>query len=54
MSGDAGLHEQPVVFYSKKMTEAKMIVLKHKGIKFNFPFTKKYDIINHNSMSDDS
>ena len=53
MSGDAGLDE-PIIFYHRKMTEAKMIVLKHKGIKLNFPFTKKYDIINHNSMSDDS
>jgi len=54
MSGDAGLHEQPVVFYSKKMTEAKIIVLKHKGIKLNFPFPENCDIINHNSISDDS
>ena len=54
MSGDIGLHEEPIVFYHREMTEAKMIVLKHKGIKLNFPFTKNYDIINHNSISDDS
>ena len=33
MSGDAGLNE-PVVFYSKKMTETKIVLLSLKGIKF--------------------
>ena len=35
MSGDAGL-EQPIVFYSKKMTEAKQILLRHKGIELAY------------------
>ena len=34
MSGDVNLQEEPVIFYSKKMTMAKMIVLEQKGIKF--------------------
>ena len=33
MSGDAGL-EQPVIFYDKKMTETKIVLLSLKGIKF--------------------
>ena len=36
MSGDSGLHEQPIVFYHEEMTEAKKIVLRHKGIKLNY------------------
>ena len=32
MSGDAGLNE-PIVFYSKKMTETKIVLLSLKGIK---------------------
>jgi len=35
MSGDAGL-EQPIIFYHKRMTEAKKILLKHKGIKLAY------------------
>ena len=35
MSGDIGL-EQPIVFYHKEMTEAKKIVLEHKGIKLAY------------------
>ena len=31
MSGDIGL-EQPIIFYHKRMTEAKKIVLEQKGI----------------------
>ena len=42
MSGDAGLDES-IVFYSKKMTEAKMIVLKHKGIKLNYKSIKSIE-----------
>ena len=34
MSGDIGL-EQPIIFYHKKMTEAKKIVLEQKGIKLS-------------------
>ena len=39
MSGDSGLHEQPIVFYHEEMTEAKKIVLDFKGI--NLAFLKK-------------
>ena len=35
MSGDIGL-EQPIIFYHREMTEAKKIVLKHKGIQLNY------------------
>ena len=35
MSGDIGLHNAPIIFYSKYMTASKVIVLKHKGIKFD-------------------
>ena len=35
MSGDVGL-EQPIIFYTKKMTESKKIVLEHKGIKLEY------------------
>ena len=35
MSGDIGL-EQPIIFYHKKMTEAKKILLQHKGIKLAY------------------
>ena len=40
MSGDAGLNE-PIIFYSKKMTESKIILLSLKGIKLNFVEEKK-------------
>jgi len=36
MSGDAGLHEQPIVFYHEEMTEAKKIILRHKEIKLAY------------------
>ena len=35
MSGDIGL-EQPIIFYHKKMTETKKIVLEQKGIKLAY------------------
>ena len=34
MSGDSGLQEQPVIFYSEEMTASKMILLVKKGITF--------------------
>jgi len=40
MSGDAGLNE-PIIFYSKEMTESKIVLLSLKGIKFNFVEEKK-------------
>ena len=39
MSGDVSLQDEPIIFYSKKMTVAKMIVLKQKGIKLKL-YTK--------------
>ena len=35
MSGDAGLDEK-IIFYHRKMTEAKKIVLQHKGIELAY------------------
>ena len=35
MSGDIGL-EQPIIFYDEEITEAKKIVLEHKGIKLEY------------------
>ena len=45
MSGDVNLQEEPIIFYSKKMTMAKMIVLEQKGIKLNLynKISKKID-----------
>ena len=36
MSGDIGLHEQPIIFYHDEMTEAKKIILRHKDIKLAY------------------
>ena len=33
MSGDVSLQDEPIIFYSEKMTMAKMVVLEKKGIK---------------------
>ena len=45
MSGDVNLKEEPVIFYSKEMTMAKMIVLEQKGVKLNLynKISKKID-----------
>ena len=32
MSGDVGLDDQSIVFYTRQMTESKKVLLKHKGI----------------------
>tara|TARA_Y100001936_G_scaffold232608_1_gene257734 strand:+ start:650 stop:805 length:156 start_codon:yes stop_codon:yes gene_type:complete len=40
MSGDIGLQDDNIIFYSKKMTQAKLVLLAHKGIKLNW---KEYD-----------
>ena len=40
MSGDAGLDE-PIIFYSKKLTESKVVHLSLKGIELNFIEEKK-------------
>ena len=39
MSGDVSLQDEPIIFYSKKMTVTKMIVLEQKGIKLKL-YTK--------------
>ena len=39
MSGDC--RNQPVIFYSKEMTLAKMILLSEKGVKFEIDELKK-------------
>jgi len=39
MSGDC--RNQPVIFYSKEMTLAKMILLSDKGVKFEIEELKK-------------
>ncbi len=40
MSGDIGLQDDNIVFYSKEMTKAKLILLAHKGIILDW---KEYD-----------
>jgi len=35
MSGDPGLKDEPILFYSEEMTVSKMILLKHKGIRID-------------------
>ena len=36
MSGDMGSEDQTIIFYHKKMTDAKMVLLRHKGIKLDY------------------
>ncbi len=50
MSGDAGL-EQPVIFYDKKMTKAKIVLLSLKGIKFNITTEEESEECEWNSMT---
>ena len=40
MSGDMGLDET-IIFYSEEMTQAKLIVLKYKGIKLEYKSHKE-------------
>ena len=35
MSGDPGLKDEPILFYSEEMTVSKLILLKHKGIRID-------------------
>ena len=35
MSGDISIQHEPIIFDSDQMTASKVIVLKHKGIKFD-------------------
>ena len=46
MSGDC--KEQPVIFYTKEMTESKISLLEHHGIKLRFRENKYY----YNSVTD--
>ena len=46
MSGDC--KEQPVIFYSKEMTETKIHLLEHHGIKLRIKENKYY----YNSVTD--
>ena len=35
MSGDFDLKDEPILFYSEKMTVTKLIALRHRGIKLH-------------------
>ena len=35
MSGDPGLQDEPILFYSEEMTLSKLILLKLKGVKID-------------------
>ena len=42
MSGDTGIAEQPLVFYSSEMTEAKKILInKHRMLKVSGTYVKE-------------
>ena len=36
MSGDIGLRDDSIIFYSKEMTQTKLVLLAHKGIKLDW------------------
>ena len=44
MSGDFGLDE-PIIFYTKKMTKTKVVLLNQKGIKLNYKEVKHYETL---------
>ena len=44
MSGHVGLDE-PIIFYTKKMTQTKLVLLKQKGIKLNWKEVKHYETL---------
>ena len=44
MSGDVGLDE-PIIFYTKKMTQTKVVLLNQKGIKLNWKEVKHYETL---------
>ena len=53
MSGDSGLQEQPIIFYSEEMTVSKMILLGKKGISFknlSNKFSEAYKMENLDSQ----
>ena len=41
MSGDPGLQDEPILFYSEEMTLSKLILLKLKGIKIDLYIQEK-------------
>ena len=44
MSGDVGLDE-PIIFYTRKMTKTKVVLLNQKGIKLNWKEEKNYETL---------
>ena len=44
MSGDFGLDE-PIIFYTKKMTKTKVVPLNQKGIRLNWKEEKNYETL---------
>ena len=44
MSGDFGLDE-PIIFYTRKMTKTKVVLLNQKGIKLNWKEEKNYETL---------
>ena len=44
MSGDFGLDE-PIIFYTRKMTKTKVVLLNKKGIKLNYKVAKHYETL---------
>ena len=44
MSGDPGLQDEPVLFYSEEMTLSKLILLKLKGIKIDLYIQAKINL----------
>ena len=44
MSGDVGLDE-PIIFYTRKMTKTKVVLLNQKGIKLNWKEVKHYETL---------
>ena len=46
MSGDVGVDNEPIIFYSEEMTMAKLILLSHKGIPFHL-YTNTMEKINN-------
>ena len=44
MSGDVGLDE-PIIFYTRKMTKTKVVLLKQKGIELNWKEVKHYETL---------
>ena len=45
MSGDPGPKDDPILFYAEEMTVSKLILLKHKGVKFELYYKVKEKIM---------